>query len=170
MKAFTVKENVNFKRGDSPVKGMGLGGRTRIEKFFNEKYLRDLGRPGASHQERHYEITDDENLSVSFQGDLILKGEDVPWLPGYLTISGSLLLENSTITKLPLGLHVEKNLDLNGTSVKSVPDDLYVGRDLWIRNTDITALPEGITVKGNIWASKGQVIHRSIRANNIFVK
>jgi len=84
-------------------------------------------------------------------GNLDLHNSKITELPRNLEIRGSLDLSDSNISTLPSGLRVELNLNLNNTLVTAIPPDLYVGYNLYMGDLPLTEIPPTITVLGSIY-------------------
>jgi len=95
------------------------------------------------------------------QGDLVLRGSPIEFLPKNLTeVNGDLVLnECVNLKSLPNNLTVNGSLDLGGcTKITSLPSGLKVKGNLsrlilgnlWLSNTNITELPLDLEVGYNI--------------------
>jgi hypothetical protein len=125
---------MSFERTGDIKKGLGLGKRERIHRWFREwvPYAR-------------YEIGDD--LSVYIKGSLIFINTQVTHLPEGLSVGGSLHLQDSQMTQLPEDLNVGGSLYLQGSQVTQLPDDLCVSGDIYIEKNQDILVPENLKHK-----------------------
>ena len=107
------------------------------------------------------------------QGDLVLHGSPIEFLPKNLTqVNGDLILDecvnlkslpdNLTVNSdlvsmgcknlksLPSGLKVKGNLDLRDTNITELPPDLEFGKSIILMRTPIEKLPENLKVDGRL--------------------
>jgi hypothetical protein len=123
-----------FERSGDVKKGLGLGKRERIRRWFREwvPYV-------------EYEIGNDLNVHV--KGHMFLTGSQVTQLPEGLSVGGSLFLGMSNVFELPENLNVKESLSLCHSHVIYLPTGLSVGRSIYMnRNQDIE-VPENLKNK-----------------------
>jgi hypothetical protein len=145
MRARYIHEELGFERTGDVKKGLGLGKRKKIHKWFSE------WAPYAD-----YEIRDD--LSVYVKGYLDLEGSQVTQLPDDLNIIGSLNLMGSQVTQLPEDLSVEYDVWLSDSRIVSLPKGLSIGEDLLLKGSRVTQLPKDLSIGGDIYIDEDQDI------------
>jgi hypothetical protein len=142
---FNVLESIRFERTGDVKKGLSLGKRERIHRWFRE-WVPDV----------EYEIRDD--LSVYVEGSIDLKGSQVTRLPENMSVEGTLDLRYSDVTQLPEGLSVGGTLDLGYSQVARFPEDLSVGGNLYLYHSQVTQLPKDLRVGRYIYVYENQGI------------
>ena len=119
MRAKTVFENIEFKRGRDPKRTLGIGKVAQIDQWF-EKWAPKV----------EYKI--DDNLNIYVYGNLNLRNTNVTSLPDNLKVNSNLVLDNTKkLTSLPNNLKVDDHLFLRNTNITSLPDDLEVKRNIF---------------------------------------
>jgi hypothetical protein len=108
-----VRENINFMRGQSSKKSLGVGRRFEIEEWFRK------WQP-----EKEYTIDDD--LTIHVEDSINLNGSWATYLPDNMWVDLWVDLEGAPINELPKNMIVMGNLILHGTPIDSLPDDLRV--------------------------------------------
>ena len=89
-----------------------------------------------------------EYIKNGSEGDLVLRGSPIKFLPRNLTkVGGDLYLIDSQIEKLPDNLTVNGRLDLEFCkNLQSLPNGLKVKGDLDLQSTNLTSLPSDLEV------------------------